>query len=113
MQIAPRRPAPILAALAVCLTLAGCASTTPIRRLLDEPQRYEGRTVRVEGRVTRSAGLLGVGAYEIDDGTGRIVVIAQGRGVPAQGANTRAKGTFRSVFSWLGTTVAAVVQADR
>ena len=94
------------------LLLAGCASTVDIGRLLDEPQRYDGRTVQVEGTVTRSAGVLGTGAYEVEDGTGSIVVIAQGQGVPREGATTKVKGTFQSVFSLLGRTVAAIVQGQ-
>jgi hypothetical protein len=95
------------------IALTGCVATVPIRRLLDEPQRYAGKTVQVQGTVTRSAGVLGVGAYEVDDGTGRIVVIARGQGVPGEGARTKARGTFESVFSWAGSTIAAIVQSDQ
>ena len=105
---ARRTGRPVLAALCLLL-LAGCAGTVRIRSLLDEPQRYDGRTVQVEGTVTRSIGVLGMGAYEIDDGTGTIVVIASGQGVPREGARTKAKGTFESVFSLAGRTVAAIV----
>jgi hypothetical protein len=93
--------------------LAGCASTTPIGKLLAEPGRYDGREVRVQGTVTRSAGVLGVGAYEMEDGTGSIVVVARGQGVPAQGAHTRVKGTFQSVFSLMGRTIAAILQTGQ
>lgn len=100
-----------LAALGLAvLTLPACASVTPIGNLLAEPQRYDGREVTVRGDVTRGAGVLGVGAYEVNDGTGSIVVIAQGQGVPAQGSRTRVKGRFESVFSFAGRTVAAIVQ---
>jgi hypothetical protein len=95
------------------LGLGACAPTVRIRDLLDQPQRYDGRTVKVEGTVTRSAGLLGSGAYEVDDGTGSIFVIAQGQGVPREGAETKAKGVFRSVFSLAGRTIAAIVQGGQ
>lgn len=98
------------AALALGLGLGACTSTVPIRDLLDQPQRYDGRTVQVEGTVTRSAGLLGTGAYQLDDGTGSIYVIAQGEGVPREGAKTKAKGRFESVFNLAGRTIAAIVQ---
>lgn len=92
------------------LALGACAPTLRIRDLLDEPQRYDGRTVQVQGTVTQSAGLFGTGAYQIDDGTGSIYVIAQGQGVPRQGAKTKAKGRFESVFNLAGRTIAAIVQ---
>lgn len=87
-----------------------CARTIHIRDLLDRPQDYDGKTVQVQGTVTQSAGVLGTGAFEIDDGTGKIFVIARGQGVPRQGATTKAKGRFESVFSLLGRTIAAIVQ---
>ncbi len=92
------------------LGLGACASTVRIRDLLDEPQRYDGRTVQVQGTVTRSAGLFGAGAYQVDDGTGSIYVIAQGQGVPREGSKTKAKGRFESVFNLAGRTIAAIVQ---
>ena len=92
------------------LALGACAPTVRIRDLLDEPQRFDGKTVKVEGTVTRSVGLLGTGAFEIDDGTGTIFVIAEGSGVPREGATTKAKGRFESVFSLAGRTIAAILQ---
>lgn len=91
--------------------LNACAGTIRIRDLLDRPQEYQGQTVRVQGTVTQSAGVLGTGVYEIDDGTGKIYVIARGQGVPRQGAKTKAQGRFESVFSFLGRTAAAIVQS--
>lgn len=90
--------------------LGGCASTVRIGDLLAEPQRYEGRTVRVEGTVTRSAGVLGVGGYEVDDGTGQIFIVAQGGGVPTQGARTKVKGRFEPIFNFGGRSIAAILQ---
>lgn len=101
-----------IAMLFPAIFLAGCASATPIGQLLAEPGRYDGEEVRVEGTVTRSAGVLGMGAYEVQDETGTIVVVAQGGGVPAQGVRTRVKGTFQSVFSLLGRNVAAILQTE-
>jgi hypothetical protein len=95
------------------IVLTGCASTTPIGRLLAEPGRYDGRDVRVEGTVTRSAGILGTGAFEMEDGTGSIVVIARGQGIPPEGARTRVRGTFQSVFTFMGRTIAAILQGSQ
>jgi hypothetical protein len=100
-------------AVAFAVSLGACASTVRISELLAEPSRYDGREVQVEGRVTRSAGVLGVGGYEVDDGTGQIIVIAQGTGVPAQGSQTKVKGTFEPIFSFGGRSVAAILQGQR
>jgi hypothetical protein len=95
----------------VFIGLNACSRTIRIRDLLDRPQEYNGKTVQIEGTVTQSAGVLGTGAFEIDDGTGKIYVIARGQGVPREGAKTTAQGRFESVFSFLGRTMAAIVQS--
>lgn len=97
----------------IALGLSACAHTVPIRDLLDRPQEFNGKTVQIEGTVTQSAGLLGTGAYEIDDGTGKIYVVAQGGGVPRAGSKTKAKGRFEALFTFLGRTAAAIVQSGQ
>jgi hypothetical protein len=106
-----RRIRASLMLLTVLVGLNGCSRTIRIRDLLDQPQEYNGKTVQVEGTVTQSAGVLGTGAFEIDDGSGRIYVIARGQGVPREGAKTKAEGRFEAVFSFLGRTMAAIVQS--
>lgn len=106
-----RRVRAILMLGMVLVGLSACSRTIRIRDLLDRPQEYDGKTVQVEGTVTQSAGVLGTGAFEIDDGTGRIYVIARGQGVPREGAKTKARGRFESLFSFLGRTMAAIVQS--
>ena len=49
------RRLPGLALLAGAWLLAGCASVTPIRQLLDDPSEYDGKTVRIEGRVEKTS----------------------------------------------------------
>lgn len=98
-----------LAALAVFLLAAGCNSKTiPIRDLLDNPAGYDGKTVQVAGTVKSAAGALGYGVYQVDDGTGAIMVVTESGGAPAQGAEIGVQGTFRSAFT-IGTDVVAVI----
>jgi hypothetical protein len=92
--------------------LAGCKSPTPIGRLLEDPGHYEGQVVRVEGDVSEAAGVLGYGAYTLDDGTGKILVVTSVSGAPRQGAHVGVEGTFRSAFT-LGTQTAAVIQESK
>ncbi len=72
------------------LLLAGCGSVR-IRRILDEPNHFRDRTVRIEGRVENSFGAMSTGAYQVDDGTGRIYVLSN-EGVPRKGAHVSVKG---------------------
>ena len=102
-----------LATLAVVFALvAGCTSTTSIKTLLDDPGRYDGKTVRMAGDVTSAVGVLGYGAYRLDDGTGSILVLTKSGGAPREGAKVGVEGTFRSGFT-VGAETAAVVQEQR
>src|SRR5215204_5685187 len=56
------------------LLFSACPSQTNISKINRNPDRYRNKEVGIAGRVTDSYGALGVGAYEIDDGTGRIWV---------------------------------------
>jgi len=95
------------------LLLPGCKGATSIRTLLDDPGRWDGKEVRVAGAVTHSIGLLGKGAYEIDDGTGKIIVVSKGGGAPREGARVGVKGTFRSAFTFQTETAAVVMEIER
>ncbi|MBI1789946.1 MAG: hypothetical protein HYR60_20645, partial [Acidobacteria bacterium] len=68
----------LAASLAASLALTGCYSLK-IGQINADPTRWSNRHVSVEGVVTNSFGALGAGGYQIDDGTGRIVVITSGR----------------------------------
>lgn len=99
--------------LAVVLGLAGCkGGATEIKTLLDDPSRYDNTIVRVAGKVTTSVGLLGYGAYRVDDGTGAILVVAQ-HGVPREGAEVGVEGTFHSVFTFHDQAGAAIEETAR
>jgi len=70
------------------------------------------RDLRIAGAVTHSIGVLGTGAYQIDDGTGKIIVITK-TGAPREGARVGVEGTFRSAFTFQTETAAVVVETDR
>jgi hypothetical protein len=62
-----------------------------------DPSRYSDKNVRVEGQVTESYSVLGKGAYQIDDGTGRLWVVST-KGVPRKGARVSTKGKIKDGF---------------
>ena len=101
------------AAAALFLLAAGCAKTIPIKDLLANAAGYDGKTVQVAGTVKSAAGALGYGVYQIDDGTGSVMIVTESGGAPAQGAKVGVQGTFRSAFT-IGTDVVAVIlEKDR
>jgi hypothetical protein len=70
-----------LIALALLVFVAGCTTT---------------KDVTVAGQVVTSFGAMNQGAFELDDGTGRLWVWSGGFGVPSQGAHVAVTGRVQS-----------------
>jgi len=117
MTFRTTRIARLAAAVSLVALLAGCKSSgmpvTSIKALLDDPTRFDKQTVRISGEVTHSLGILGYGAYEVDDGTGKLPVVTQENGAPRDGAKVGVEGEFRAAFTLGNTTVAAIVEKGR
>ena len=92
------------------LVLAGCAPMT-IGRINADPSRYQNRMVKVNGTVTNSVGLMGKGGYQIEDSTGRIIVIS-GKGVPSRGSKVTVTGRVAPGAEVLGTAVGVTIRED-
>ena len=91
------------------LLVSACPEKETISRINADPGRYRNKEVGIAGTVTDSFGVLGNGAYEIDDGTGRIWVVTT-RGVPARGSQVGAKGKIYTGLSWGGRSFGTVLQ---
>jgi hypothetical protein len=79
------------------MSSAACASRT-INQVLADPGRYRDRQVKLSGSVVDSYSLVGNGAYQIDDTTGRLWIVSNG-GVPRKGARVSVTGTVREGFN--------------
>lgn len=90
------RIATLFALIALVVFLAACEQKT-INQILAEPDRYANHDVGIEGKVVRSYSILGRGAYEVDDGTGRLWVVSE-KGVPRTGARVGVKGKIKDGF---------------
>lgn len=91
------------------LLITACPSQETISRINADPGRYRNKEVVLVGRVTDSYGVLDKGAYELDDGTGRIWVVTT-RGVPGRGARVGAKGHIYTGFSFGGRSFGTVLE---
>ncbi|MDX6694658.1 MAG: hypothetical protein QOF02_2261 [Blastocatellia bacterium] len=95
------------------LLLTACPQRETISKINADPARYRNKEVGVAGTVTDSYGVLGNGAYEMDDGTGRLWIVTR-RGVPARGARVGAKGRIYTGFSFGGRSLGTVLEeSDR
>ena len=97
------------AILAAVLLFTACPQQTTISKINADPGRYRNKEVGIAGTVKDSYGVLGNGAYEIDDGTGRIWVVTT-RGVPSRGSRIGAKGKVYTGFSFGGRSFGTVLE---
>src|ERR1700730_8232467 len=109
LMLAIRKTAFLFAVLAGTIFLTACPSQTNIGKINRDPGRYRDKEVAIVGRVTDSYGLLGNGAYEIDDGTGKMWVVTK-RGVPSRGSRVGTKGYVHTGFSFAGRTFGTVLE---
>src|SRR3954447_18328406 len=90
-----------LLAASLAVTLTGCASlhSAKIADLQRRPNHYADRTVSINGVVTSSWGipLVPFRFYKVDDGTGEVTVLSDGRRMPATGERVRVKGRVEDV----------------
>jgi hypothetical protein len=94
----------------LALSLTACA---PVRigRINADPSRYYRRTVRVQGTVVNSVGLLGTGGYQIEDRSGRIYVLS-GTGVPSRGSQVTVTGTVIGGAQVLGQPLGTAIREE-
>ncbi|MDT7542692.1 MAG: hypothetical protein QOE33_2596 [Acidobacteriota bacterium] len=99
----------IFAALLVAALSATALAKKTINQINADPSRYRDKTISIVGTVTDSYGVLGNGAYEIDDGTGRMWVVAD-RTVPARGSRVETKGHVMTGFILRGHNMGTVLR---
>jgi hypothetical protein len=90
------------------LLLTGCAATH-ISNILNDPSRFRDRLVHIDGTVVRSAGVMGNGAYEVEDGTGKIFVISAS-GVPRTGTRVAVAGTVINGVELMGRSFGTAIR---
>jgi hypothetical protein len=106
----PRLLTRVAAAATLAVLVSGCALTarrSTVQELKYNPGRYHDRTVAIDGIVTSSWGLplVPFKLYKIDDGTGEMTVVSQGRQTPTRGAHVRVTGRVSEVATFGGSSL--------
>ena len=109
MTVISHRSLRLLAAPLALLVLSGCAGVTPIGDVLANPGRYDGERIRIQGEVAGGAGALGVGGYQVTDGTGTMTVVSDVGNAPPTGSEVKVTGVFQALIT-LGTRSLAVLR---
>jgi hypothetical protein len=93
----------IVAAALLAVFTAACASGASVGQVKTNPGRYVDKNVTVQGTVTSSWGipLVPLKMYQVDDGTGEILVVSDDNRLPYRGARVKVTGKV-SEFAVLG-----------
>ena len=87
---------PLLIVAALLLVACGSGQTRlSVADILADPGRYEGQTLEFEGKAVDATGLLSVGVYTFNDGSGEISVITSS-GLPAVDSRFTLRGEVMS-----------------
>ena len=98
---------------ATLLVISGCSKMTPIKTIVDDPARLNGKWVEIAGVVTKAPATPGPESFEVNDGTGKVFVCSKEHVIPRVGTKVVVKGTYyASIFSKT-QEFAAVVEGMR
>ena len=83
-----------VAVAAFAVLTAACATGATIGQVKTNPGRYVDKSVTVHGTVTSAWGipLVPLKMYQVDDGTGEILVVSDDDRIPSKGARVRVTG---------------------
>jgi len=106
-----------LTAVGIALVVSGCAASLrnpDIADLRDHPGRYADRTVSISGVVTNSwdVPFVPFNFYKVDDGTGEVTVVSDGRRVPGRGEHVRVRGRVEDVAMLGGRPLGLHIRED-
>jgi hypothetical protein len=103
----------LLLVVALTVVLLACPQQIKIGDLTSNPGRYAGKEVTITGTVTSSFGILGTGAFQVDDGTGSIWVLSENYGVPSKGARVGITGRVTEGVSVGGRSFAVALRQTK
>jgi hypothetical protein len=95
------------------ILLSACPARRSIESINRDPARFHDHEVTVAGRVVNSFDVMGVAAFEIDDGTGRLWVYSNKFGVPGNESKVAVTGTIQQGFSLGGRNFAMILRETR
>ena len=108
-----KRASRLSVAILGALLITGCAArSVRIAELRDRPDKYDHKTVSVNGVVTTSFGvpLVPFQLYKVDDGSGEITVVSRASRAPRKGARVQVKGKVEEIGSFGGQSVGLHIQ---
>jgi hypothetical protein len=99
----------LLFAISCCCLLSACVSRVSISRILNDPHRYQNKLVRLDGHVTQSVNAIVAGGYQVEDDTGKIIVLSSA-GAPRKGTGVSVTGRVSPTVTLLGQPFGTIIR---
>ena len=92
---------------------AACASGASVGQLKTNPGRYVDKNVTIRGTVSSSWGipLVPLKMYQVDDGTGEILVVSDDNRIPSKGARVKVTGKVSEFAVFGGRSIGLHLRA--
>jgi hypothetical protein len=92
--------------------LSACSHHASIESINRDPGQFRGKEITVAGRVVNSFATADAGAFELDDGTGRLWVL-RNNNLPAHNSSVTVTGRIEQGFSFAGRTFIVILRETR
>jgi hypothetical protein len=102
------------ASLLLCiLILSAFSHRVSVESINRDPGRFHDKEITVAGRVANSFEVTDAGAFELDDGTGRLWVFRNNTNLPAHNSSVTVTGRIEQGFTFGGRTFVIILRETR
>ncbi|PYV79014.1 MAG: hypothetical protein DMG96_05670 [Acidobacteria bacterium] len=95
------------------LMLSACSHRISVESINCDPGRFHDQEITAAGRVANSFGVADAGAFELDDGTGRLWVLRDTHDLPAHNSSVTVTGRIEQGFTFAGRTFIIILRETR
>ena len=95
------------------LMLSACSHRVSVESINRDPGRFHDQEITVAGRVANSFGVADAGAFELDDGTGRLWVLSDTHDLPSHNSSVTVTGKIEQELPFAGRNFVIILRETR
>jgi len=99
--------------LSLIVFLSSCSDQVSIESINHDPGRFHEKEITIRGRVVNSFAVVDAGAFELDDGTGRLWVFRNKNDMPSHNSSVSVTGRIEPGFSFGGRNFVIILRETR
>jgi hypothetical protein len=104
-------PYAVLFLAVACLT--ACSSRPSIADINRDPGRFTGKEITIRGETSGGVGFFGTGLYQVEDGTGSIMVLSENFGLPPNGTKISVTGQVQQGINFGGKNYGVIFRQTK